>query len=271
MEKARYVYNEKASILVSIKELIRNNLKGFAEFLEHIQKEKPHLIDAYLEEVISKCNINEDYGIIVAGEDEIFQNNPKLLNSSINIILNLLNYTRYQKDSNDEKININMVDLVKVYTNFDYIQASSLLRVMSREEAISFIKEYISQQVKKKNNPNNYYNNFEELIENFVSINKTWQAHDGKIMIVNGNKMILKVNKCRWAEELLEQGCDKELCFSMMCYQDFAQVKNYNPSFTLTRTKTIMQGDDYCDFCYHDNRALEEINHPSIEFWKNFD
>lgn len=271
MEKVEYIYNEKASIEVIIQEVIKNSLDGFIDFLKYIQKEKPALIDAYIEEILSQYEISEDFGINLGNLDEILQKYPQLLNKSVNKLLSLLNYPKYQKIAIDNKVRVDMVDLVKAYTIFDYLQANSLLKLMSREEAIDFVKEYISQQVKKRNNPNNYYNNFKELIERFVSINKTWQAHEGTIMILNGNKMILKVNKCRWAEELLKQGCDKELCFSMMCYQDFAQVKNYNPNFTLTRTKTIMQGGDYCDLCYHDTRILKEVNHPSIEFWKNFD
>jgi len=271
MEKVKYIYNEEATMSVNIKEVLNNNLVGFADFLKYIQKEKPDLIGSYIEEVISQCDTNDDYGISIDSDNEIFQENSLLLNKSINKILSLMNYPRYQKKTIDEKINVNAVDLVKTYTNFDYIQASSLLRIMSRQEAIDFVKEYISQYVMSRNNPDNYYSNLKDLLENFRNINKTWQTHEGTIMMVNGNKMILKVNKCRWAEELLHQGCDKELCFSMMCYQDFMQVKNYNPNFTLTRTKTIMQGEDYCDLCYHDTQENNDTNHPPTKFWNNID
>ena len=53
------------------------------------------------------------------------------------------------------------------------------------------------------------------------------------------------------------------LCYAMLCYSDFQGAKNLNPNFILTRTKTIMMGDEYCDFCYHDTQKVKEITHPS--------
>ncbi|MFX0033863.1 MAG: L-2-amino-thiazoline-4-carboxylic acid hydrolase [Candidatus Hermodarchaeota archaeon] len=271
MEKVRYIYNEEVTMTVNIKEVLNNNLVGFADFLKYIKKENPDSINAYIEEIISQCDTEVDYGISIDNDDEIFQKNSLLLNKSINKILSLMKYSKYQKEPIDTKITVNVVDLVKTYTGFDYIQAISLLRIFPKQEAIDFMKEYISQYIKSRNNPDKYYNNLKDLLEYFKNTNKIWQTHDGTLMMVNGNKMILKVNKCRWAEELLNQGFDQELCFSMMCYQDLVSVKNYNPNFTLTRTKTLMQGGEYCDFCYHDVDKDSDTTHPPTEFWNGID
>ncbi|MCP4727110.1 MAG: L-2-amino-thiazoline-4-carboxylic acid hydrolase, partial [bacterium] len=34
------------------------------------------------------------------------------------------------------------------------------------------------------------------------------------------------------------------------CCRDFAFQDGFNPKIELVRTKTIMEGDDICDFCY---------------------
>ncbi len=48
----------------------------------------------------------------------------------------------------------------------------------------------------------------------------------------------------------------------MLCYSDFQGAQNLNPNFVLTRTKTLMMGDDYCDFYYHDTRKDKDLSHP---------
>lgn len=74
-------------------------------------------------------------------------------------------------------------------------------------------------------------------------------------------RLLYKVKKCEWAEMLKD--FDVELYDAMMCYSDFQGAKNLNPNFILTRTKTILIGDDYCDFCYHDTRKDQDLTHPS--------
>ena len=67
------------------------------------------------------------------------------------------------------------------------------------------------------------------------------------------------------------KGLDPELSYTVVCYSDFESTKNYNPNFFLTRNYTLMQGAEYCDFCYHDTRIEEEINHPSTDFWERLE
>ena len=31
-----------------------------------------------------------------------------------------------------------------------------------------------------------------------------------------------------------------------------------------------MEGDEYCDFCYHDTRKEKKVVHPSDDFWNKF-
>ncbi len=44
---------------------------------------------------------------------------------------------------------------------------------------------------------------------------------------------------------------DPELGYLVCCNADHSMIAAYNPRLTLHRTKTIMQGDDHCDHCFH--------------------
>lgn len=63
------------------------------------------------------------------------------------------------------------------------------------------------------------------------------------------NSVTYTVTECIWAETMKELNA-ADLGDLMMCKTDFASAKAYNPKITLTRTKTIMNGDDCCDFTF---------------------
>jgi hypothetical protein len=60
-------------------------------------------------------------------------------------------------------------------------------------------------------------------------------------------KVAFNVTRCRYAEMYKEHGL-AELGYLLSCGRDYALVEGYNPKIKLTRTKTIMEGDDHCDF-----------------------
>ena len=57
------------------------------------------------------------------------------------------------------------------------------------------------------------------------------------------------VTRCGYAEMYERLGI-KELGSILSCCRDFAFMDGFNPEIQLVRTKTIMEGDDICDFCY---------------------
>jgi hypothetical protein len=57
------------------------------------------------------------------------------------------------------------------------------------------------------------------------------------------------VKRCAYAEFYKALG-EPELGFLMICAADFATAEGFGPDIQLTRTKTIMQGADHCDFRY---------------------
>ncbi|MDA9502034.1 hypothetical protein XI05_31950 [Bradyrhizobium sp. CCBAU 11357] len=57
------------------------------------------------------------------------------------------------------------------------------------------------------------------------------------------------VTRCAYAEFYKALG-EPELGFLLICTADFATADGFGPDIRLTRTQTIMQGADHCDFRY---------------------
>jgi hypothetical protein len=60
-------------------------------------------------------------------------------------------------------------------------------------------------------------------------------------------RLAFNVTRCRYAEMYRALGL-ADLGASLSCQRDFALVEGFNPSVTLTRTQTLMEGAPFCDF-----------------------
>ena len=58
------------------------------------------------------------------------------------------------------------------------------------------------------------------------------------------------INECLWGSVLRELDA-ADIGRLMFCNTDFATAQVIHPSLSLERNKTIMDGDDCCDFVYH--------------------
>jgi hypothetical protein len=262
-------YKENIKVKFKLKDLLMTCLNGLELFLKDIKEKRPESLKKLIDDLIIQFGKNEDFRILVEIEQKILNENPELIKTSTNTILSLVNFKKYNHESIDTEIDIDALDLITTFNQFEYLFMISLLKIMSREEAIKYIKRLADEIAHSRNNPKNYVDNLKELLERYKNNLERWHAQDIIADFLNEGKLVYKVKKCVWAEVLKD--FDHELSYSMMCYQDFENTKNQNPNFVLTRTKTIMQGDNYCDFCYHDTRKETEIVHPSVDIWKKLD
>ena len=74
-------------------------------------------------------------------------------------------------------------------------------------------------------------------------------ALDYQIIEQSQDAFAFDVRRCAYAEFYKALG-EPELGFLLVCTADFATAKGFGPDITLTRTQTIMQGADHCDFRY---------------------
>ncbi|MDY2984475.1 MAG: L-2-amino-thiazoline-4-carboxylic acid hydrolase [Synergistes jonesii] len=65
----------------------------------------------------------------------------------------------------------------------------------------------------------------------------------------NEREYSFNVKRCAYAELYEKLGC-RELGAVISCSRDFAFLDGFDRGLELTRTKTLMEGGDCCDFCY---------------------
>jgi hypothetical protein len=87
---------------------------------------------------------------------------------------------------------------------------------------------------------------------------------------VEDGKLVFRNDNCLWVEDLDEID-DPEFLYMVCCYSDFQVARLQNENFELTRPLTIAMGDPICDKVFHDKRIVEQVVHPSQEFWDQID
>jgi predicted ArsR family transcriptional regulator len=72
-------------------------------------------------------------------------------------------------------------------------------------------------------------------------------AYEMEVMSLSEREYIYNITRCRYAEMYREIGL-ADLGVILSCGRDFELISGFNPKMKLTRTKTIMEGHDCCDF-----------------------
>ncbi len=89
-------------------------------------------------------------------------------------------------------------------------------------------------------------------IEHFAKGMTYWTLEDAlklDILEQTPKKFNFNVTRCRYADMYKELGIP-DLGALLSCNRDKALIEGFNPKIQFTRTKTIMEGADCCDFGY---------------------
>jgi hypothetical protein len=89
-------------------------------------------------------------------------------------------------------------------------------------------------------------------LEHFVTVQETWKKDNAiltEVLELSNKKFSFNVYRCRYAEMYHHLGIP-ELGKMLSCDRDYALIEGYNPKIQLTRTQTIMEGAEICDFCF---------------------
>ena len=89
-------------------------------------------------------------------------------------------------------------------------------------------------------------------LKHFADAQETWKKDNAiqtEVLELTRKKFSFNVFRCRYAEMYQHLGMT-ELGKMLSCERDFALIEGYNPHIHLTRTQTIMEGADICDFCF---------------------
>jgi hypothetical protein len=63
------------------------------------------------------------------------------------------------------------------------------------------------------------------------------------------DKFAVKITECKYADFYIEKG-EPEIGYAMHFALDFGEAEAFSSEVILKRTKTIMQGNHYCNHCY---------------------
>lgn len=56
----------------------------------------------------------------------------------------------------------------------------------------------------------------------------------------------VKITECLWAKTFREADA-ADIGYAVICHPDYAYCQAFNPKIRMIRTKTLMQGDEYCN------------------------
>lgn len=125
----------------------------------------------------------------------------------------------------------------------------AFMKELGDEKALAIVKDVIVHLAQESGELLRAFTGGDSL-EDFGKALPLWSRDDAlqfELLEQTARKVSLNVTRCRYAEMYKELGM-ADLGYVLSCARDFALVEGFNPKITLTRTQTIMEGADYCDF-----------------------
>jgi len=124
-----------------------------------------------------------------------------------------------------------------LYTEFD------------RERVLQIVRNVI-QEIARQQGTQDANNVEANDLEHFAALQETRKKDNSiqtEVLELTHKKFSYNVFRCRYAEMYNHLGIS-ELGKMLSCDRDFALIEGYNPHIQLTRSQTIMEGADICDF-----------------------
>ncbi|MFX0115325.1 MAG: L-2-amino-thiazoline-4-carboxylic acid hydrolase [Candidatus Hodarchaeota archaeon] len=266
-------YSEDATIRGNLQGIVKQNLMDLDFILRNFKNERPELIEDLVNDFQNRLQniITKEYDLdqLESEKDlEILANFPTLLELSKSAILSFLNISDFENIALDTKPEFQHSDLIRAWFSFRYYLMVSLASILPREKGIEFLRNYIDNNIAHYLDPRLQADTIEEFAEKVTKQMVSSKAYNFTVFKQSKGVFTIKFEKCKW-HQVMKELEDQELAYYIPCYGDFRAAQFYNENFILTRTQTLMEGRDYCDFCWHDTRIDKRAEHPPKEFWDN--
>jgi hypothetical protein len=191
-----------------------------------------------------------------------------LRNKMIEVTKISLNLHKYYEGKSVRRMRITLYDKTRGTIIPQYLIAVTLKDIMPREDSLEFYKKFIDSEYEITEARPSPLTMLEEILSLYER-----ESDNTHIFIpfkIQDGKMGLKITKCmkEKALQIFNKDLDREFAHIVECYPDFHRTKRMNENFVLTRERSLMMGNKYCDFCWHDKRFVEKAEHPSKEFWE---
>ncbi len=120
---------------------------------------------------------------------------------------------------------------------------------LGEEKTLAIVREVIAQ-LARENGAELAQSVGDASLAAFASCLDRWKAGGAleiDLLEQSPSRLAFNVTRCGYAEMYRELGL-ADLGSSLSCQRDFALIQGFNPSVTLRRGQTIMEGAPFCDF-----------------------
>lgn len=128
----------------------------------------------------------------------------------------------------------------------------NLVKEVGQEKAADIIREAITEDARKAGARFAAAEPSGASLATFIEIQELWEQDDALVtetVVATDDEFVYKVHKCAYAQMYKDMGL-ADIGKLLSCTRDFEFIEGYDPSIGLTRTQTVMEGADYCDFHY---------------------
>ena len=127
-----------------------------------------------------------------------------------------------------------------------------LCKRMSKDEAQDIVREAVAGSAIKQGAEYRAAVGHEPDLKDFAKHSGAWDADnalDREILHAAPDRLEYNITRCEYAKMYKEMGLG-EIGHLLSCNRDAAFCLGYSENMELTRTQTIMEGAEYCDFRY---------------------
>jgi hypothetical protein len=194
----------------------------------------------------------------------------ELASRCLDVFLNALDLSGQDLRANAE-VEVPMSSFQASGNRLDYAYYLALRDLVGRNKALGMFRDYVEHCINVHERPLVAGRGFATLAA--MRRHRIWVAESGycgRVRIVSSleNGMFIeRCENCEKVEGLTGMEFENPDVFqTILCDSDFLVTRLLNPSFVLTRHKTIAGGHTYCDNAFHDIRIARTVEHPDDGF-----
>ena len=265
-------YDDNAAGDVNLEGQIRDFLWTMELMFDYVEKNKPEILDAFLESIDGKYTRDLEgtsYVLGRVGFDKIADDQtllgsyPHFKNLGLSIAMKYIPL-RAGHDLNEEPVTIRWIDYCRTKYTLLQQQISALVEIFGREAGIEFFKDFVDywgEELAKK--PKGKHT-IEEVRENRVKAWKEGGAMEFGVVDTHEAAFLAKFDKCV-SHESMKHVEDQELAYYAVCYPGARLLEYVHENISMRRTQTLFTAD-FCDELRWDRHIHPEIEQPSLEF-----
>lgn len=153
-------------------------------------------------------------------------------------------------------MSISMIEQAKIQARVLVPLVRALQAELGEERANAIVRKALGDMYRQLSERWWQARSSSNLGDNMASAFSTYAAGNGldyDVIKRSPDAFEVNVTGCRYAQFYKELGVP-ELGFLLVCSADFPMAEGFGGDITLTRTQTIMQGANHCDFRYMRNK-----------------